>query len=201
MRLTSKQIKQIIKEELEKVVKESMISPSPELYDKIMNDPNVPADIKSDLKSGKPGEMFYAIEYLKSIDPMYAQDLENIELKTFVPGYEEKFNKTTEEYKKKAWEEELYETYGQITKNLIHSKVPELKGTEAYLSYRDSRPNKLHYVVYSNNEEALQRLAQEIEQNYNVEDVEVSLTAPKIARIYSHLLLFNFIIEPYQKEN
>lgn len=200
MRLTNKQIKQIIKEELEKVVKESMISPSPELYNKIMNDPNVPEDIKSDLKSGRSGEMFYAIEYLKFIDPVYAEELENIELKTFAPGYEEKFNKTSEEYKKKAWEEELYKTYGQITKNLIHSKIPELKGTEAFFNYHDSRPNKLHYVIYSNSEEALQRFAQEIEQNYNVQDVEVSRTHPKIARIYSHLLLFNFIIEPFQKE-
>lgn len=201
MRITNKQIRQIIKEELTKVVKETMISPSGELQDKIMNDPNVHPMIKSLLNTGDIENIKQAIELLKTVDPAYAQELENVELNTFAPGYEENFNQTSQEYKKKIWEEGLYEKYGEITRNLIHTKIPELKGTEAFFNYHDSRPNKLGYVVYSNNEEALQRFAQEIEQNYNVIDVEVSRTAPKIAGIYSHLAHFYFIIEPFQKEN
>ena len=123
MKITNKQIKQIIKEELDSVMKETMIKPS-NLVQKILDDPKVNSRIKEKVKKlfdiGDEERTKQALELVAAFHPEYAEEIDSTIPGTFSSDYKEKFDSSYNNMSKgqilKTLREKLKERVAKYTK-------------------------------------------------------------------------------------
>ena len=105
MKITNKLIKQIIKEELDSVMKETMIKPS-NLVQKILDDPKVNSTVKEKVKvlfdAGDEEATKQALELVAALHPEYAEEIDSAVPGTLGSEYKGQYNRASFPQKLKA---------------------------------------------------------------------------------------------------
>ena len=185
MKLTNKQIKKIIKEEINNLMKETMIGPS-DFYLEILEDPNVHPKLKYFIKTGledKNYEMVkQGLELLGVLHPEYKEVL-GMDPKVFTPEYKSAFDAAAEEGRRHGKEEELK----QIIRDIAASyKITDLE-IKGYYKRAFNRGQKFFAFVRSADQQGLQQIVNDLKSaGYNPLDIRFE---PK-TKMYRFDILF-----------
>ena len=162
MKLTNNQIKKIIKEEINNVMKETMISPS-DFHLKILEDPNVNPKLKYLIKTGledKNYEMVkQGLELLGMLNPEYKEVL-GMDPRMFTPEYESGFDAAAEKGRRHGKAEELKQVIRDIA---APHNIPDLEIKGYY-----KRGEKFFAFVRSADQQGLQNVLNDLKSaGYN----------------------------------
>ena len=166
MKLTIKQIKQIIKEEINNLMKETMIGPS-DFHLEILEDPNVNPKLKYLIKTGledKNYEMVkQGLELLGVLHPEYKEVL-GMDPKAFTPEYKTAFDAEAEQGRRHGKAEEFKKVIRDIAAPYNISDL-EIKGY-----YK--RGERFFAFVRSADQKGLQQIVNDLKSaGYNPIDI------------------------------
>ena len=185
MKLTNKQIKKIIKEEIKNVMQETMISPS-DLYIEILEDSKVDSKIKNLLKTALEEKNFknakMALEMIGTLYPEYSQVL-GMDPVIFTSQYKSGFDDTTERDRKHGVAEKLKDVIRDIASPY---NVPDLQ-VKGYYKRAFNRGQKYYAFVRSSDQQAMQKIVNDLKNaGYNPMDI---IFEPK-TKMYRFDILF-----------
>ena len=121
MKLTNKQLKQIIKEELDNVLKEVMIDPD-DIVQQALKDPKVDNKIKNLLGMKDPELVKQGLEFLSILYPEKYEGAKDVDPLNTTPEYQKKFDTTMQMHKDGSTIEGIYdilENHPEVTEQII----------------------------------------------------------------------------------